>query len=160
MGLVSDAECSIARSLSVVGEKWTLLVLREAFNGVRRFADFQAQLAAPRAVLTQRLNTLVDAGLMKRVPYREPGDRTRHEYRLTRMGVELYPALVALLRWGDKWLADDRAAPPVRLEHVGCGRPVDVALICDAAHQIDGAWQIRAVPTPDPTARSRAGESA
>ncbi|HXZ69408.1 MAG TPA: helix-turn-helix domain-containing protein [Streptosporangiaceae bacterium] len=154
MGPVSDADCSIARSLSVVGEKWTLLVLREAFNGVHRFADFQSRLAVPRAVLTQRLNTLVDAGLMKRVPYRDPGDRIRQEYRLTRMGVELYPALVALLRWGDKWLADNPAAPPVRLEHAGCGRPVDVALVCDAAHVIDGAWQIRAVPTPDPAASS------
>ena len=85
-GAVSDTQwdrsrCSVAGTLAVVGEKWSLLVLREAFLGVRRFADFQRALGAPRAVLTDRLNTLVEQGILRRVPYRAHGDRQRQEYR-------------------------------------------------------------------------------
>ena len=104
-GVVREAlwdrsRCSVAGTLAVVGEKWSLLVLREAFLGVRRFADFQRVLGAPRAVLTDRLNTLVEQGVLRRVPYQAEGGRQRHEYRLTQKGMDLHPVLVALMRWG------------------------------------------------------------
>lgn len=114
--------CSIERTLAVVGEKWTFLVLREAFMGVRRFADMQAATGAPRQVLSARLTRLVEEGLLRKVPYREPGQRRRDEYRLTQMGLDLYPALMALMHWGDRYLADQEG-PPVLLTHRDCGAP-------------------------------------
>src|ERR671929_1127345 len=103
--------CSVAGTLAVVGEKWSLLVLREAFLGVRRFADFQRILGAPRAVLTDRLATLVEQGVLRRVPYQAEGERQRHEYRLTEKGIDLYPTLVALMEWGDRYLAEGNDKP-------------------------------------------------
>ena len=121
------SRCSVAGTLAVVGEKWSLLVLREAFLGVRRFADFQRVLGAPRAVLTDRLATLVEQGILRRVPYQAEGERQRHEYRLTEKGLDLYPALVALMEWGDRYKVDD---PPVRLFHKTCGAEADLQLVC------------------------------
>jgi len=138
------SRCSVAGTLSVVGEKWSLLLLREAFLGVRRFADFQRHLGAPKAVLTDRLATLVDRGILKRVPYQAEGERQRHEYRLTTKGIDLYPTLVALMAWGDKYLSDDLA--PLELRHRECGEPVHLALVCDAGHELDGARDVRPVP--------------
>jgi DNA-binding HxlR family transcriptional regulator len=135
--LASDpGTCSIARTLDLVGEKWTLLVLREAFNGVRRFEVFLDRLGAPRQVLSSRLSRLVEAGILDRVPYREPGQRTRHEYRLTAPGRDLQTVLVALMRYGDRHLAGP-AGPPVELLHAGCGQPVDAVLACAAGHRLD-----------------------
>src|SRR3569623_1135143 len=114
--LLDRTRCSVAGTLAVVGEKWSLLVLREAFLGVRRFADFQRILGAPRAVLTDRLATLVEQGILRRVPYQAEGERQRHEYRLTDKGSDLYPTLVALMEWGDRYLAGD-GIPPLALEH-------------------------------------------
>ena len=138
------SNCSVAGTLAVVGEKWSLLVLREAFLGVRRFADFQRHLGAPKAVLTDRLGTLVDQGVLRRVPYQAEGERQRHEYRLTTKGIDLYPTLVALMSWGDKYLADDAA--PLELRHRDCGEPVHLALVCDAGHELSGAREVRPVP--------------
>jgi DNA-binding HxlR family transcriptional regulator len=135
----------VAGTLAVVGEKWSLLVLREAFMGVRRFADLQRLLGAPRAVLTDRLATLVDHGLLRRVPYRAEGERQRHEYRLTQKGLDLYPALVALMEWGDRYVTDDGAAP-LELRHRDCGERVHLALVCDAGHTLSGARDVRAAP--------------
>jgi DNA-binding HxlR family transcriptional regulator len=138
------SRCSVAGTLSVVGEKWSLLVLREAFLGVRRFADLQRHLGAPKAVLTDRLATLVEQGILKRVPYQAEGERQRHEYRLTTKGIDLYPTLVALMSWGDKYLADDVA--PLELHHRDCGEAVHLALVCDAGHELAGARDVRPVP--------------
>ncbi|MCP9968410.1 helix-turn-helix transcriptional regulator [Actinomadura madurae] len=99
--------CSIARSLEVVGDRWTLLVIRSAFEGVRRFDDFQDVLGVARNVLTDRLNRLCDEGIMRRVPYQVRPER--HEYRLTRKGVELWPAMMTLLMWGDRHYAPEGA---------------------------------------------------
>jgi DNA-binding HxlR family transcriptional regulator len=140
------SRCSVAGTLAVVGEKWSLLVLREAFMGVRRFADFQRILGAPRAVLTDRLATLVDQGILRREPYQAEGERQRHEYRLTQKGIDLYPTLVALMQWGDRYLADGDV--PMELEHKDCGSPVHLALVCDAGHQLSGAREVRPVPRP------------
>ncbi|MGY1823092.1 winged helix-turn-helix transcriptional regulator [Geodermatophilus sp. SYSU D00079] len=139
------SRCSVAGTLAVVGEKWSLLVLREAFLGVRRFADFQRVLGAPRAVLTDRLATLVDQGVLRRVPYQAEGERQRHEYRLTRKGVDLYPALVALMEWGDRYLTED-GEPPLELRHRDCGEPVHLTLVCAAGHELSGAREVRPVP--------------
>src|SRR3954464_8320597 len=92
----SDENCSIARTLAVLGDRWTLLVLREAFNGVRRFEDLQRALGVARDVLTVRLKRLVDEGVLERVAYREPGQRRRHEYRLTDKGLDASPIIVSL----------------------------------------------------------------
>jgi DNA-binding HxlR family transcriptional regulator len=137
------SRCSVAGTLSVVGEKWSLLVLREAFLGVRRFADFQRVLGAPRAVLTDRLNTLVEQGVLRRVPYQAEGERQRHEYRLTQKGIDLHPVLVALMRWGDQYLAEDGEVP-LELRHRDCGEPVHQVLVCEAGHQLSGAREVQA----------------
>jgi DNA-binding HxlR family transcriptional regulator len=139
------SRCSVAGTLAVVGEKWSLLVLREAFLGVHRFADFQRQLGAPKAVLTDRLATLVEQGVLRRAPYQAEGERQRHEYRLTAKGIDLYPTLVALMQWGDKYLADD-GIPPLALEHRDCGRPVHLGLVCEAGHQLSGPREVHPVP--------------
>ncbi|MEV0352973.1 helix-turn-helix domain-containing protein [Nonomuraea sp. NPDC050680] len=137
--------CSIERTLDIVGEKWTFLVLREAFRGVRRFADMQAITGAPRQVLSARLARLVDEGLMRKEPYREPGQRQRDEYRLTEKGRDLYPLLVALMHWGDKYLAGDEG-PPVLLTHRDCGAPIEQHFRCADGHEVVGPREVTALP--------------
>lgn len=142
--------CSIERTLAVLGEKWTFLVLREAFNGVRRFADFQALTGAPRQVLSARLSRLVAEGLLRKVPYQEPGQRQRDEYRLTQKGLDLYPILMALMHWGDRYLADPEG-PPVVVTHRDCGAPVALRLVCEEGHEVGGPREV--TPRPGPGAR-------
>ncbi|MEV7907814.1 winged helix-turn-helix transcriptional regulator [Streptomyces anulatus] len=139
--------CSIERALDIVGEKWTFLVLREAFAGVRRFADMQAFTGAPRQILSARLARLVQEGLLRKVPYREPGQRRRDEYRLTQMGLDLYPTLVALMQWGDRYLSDG-AGPPLLLVHRDCGAPVEQHFRCAVGHEISGPREVTALPGP------------
>lgn len=103
--------CTIARAMAILGERWTVVVLREVFTGVRRFDDMRERTGIPRQVLTNRLARLVEEGLLRREPYREPGARQRHEYRLTDKGLDLWPMLVALLAWGDRYLADPEGSP-------------------------------------------------
>jgi DNA-binding HxlR family transcriptional regulator len=143
----SSSNCSIARTLGVVGEKWTLLVLREAFYGVRRFDDFHATLGCARNLLSARLKTLVANGLLEKRPYRDDRGRRRDEYRLTEKGRDLLPAVVALMQWGDRWAADE-AGPPVLLLHRGCDELVSVQLCCQAGHTPLAARDVRAVPGP------------
>lgn len=139
--LLSLDQCSIAASLFVLGEKWTLLVLREAFTGVRRFEDMHQRIGAPRQVLSARLARLVDAGILRRVPYQQEGQRRREEYRLTDKGLELYPILVALMHWGDKW-ARPTPVPSVTLHHRDCGADVGLHLRCAAGHSLAGAREV------------------
>ncbi|MFC5747356.1 winged helix-turn-helix transcriptional regulator [Actinomadura rugatobispora] len=120
--------CSVARSLEVVGDRWTMLVIRTAFEGVRRFDDYQDALGIARNVLTDRLTRLCDEGILRKVPYQERPDR--YEYRLTRKGVELWPAMMVLMRWGDRHYAP--AGPPVIVAHAGCGGVLGDDLSCDA----------------------------
>src|SRR5215469_8281044 len=98
------ADCTIAAALDIVGEKWTFLVLREAFNGIRRFDDMQRRTGAPRQVLSSRLARLVAEGILRKARYQESGQRSRNEYRLTEKGLELYPVMASLLAWGDKYV--------------------------------------------------------
>ena len=141
--------CSIKRALETVGERWTLLVLREAFYGVRRFDDFHRNIGCARNVLSTRLATLVDRGILRREPYREPKSRPRFEYRLTEKGRDLYPILLALMQWGDRWEADP-AGPAAIIRHNGCEAPVGVVIQCDAGHSPLSARDTH--PTPGPGA--------
>src|SRR2546423_10181546 len=112
-----SANCAIGATVGILGERPTFLVLREAFNGVRRFDDMQRRTGIPRQVLSQRLSRLVDEGLLRKVPYQETGQRPRSEYRLTEKGLDLYPVLVAMMEWGDKYAvgsAGPHGQPPDR----------------------------------------------
>ena len=144
--------CTIGRAMAILGEKWTVVVLREVFNGVRRFDDMRAHTGIPRQVLTNRLATLVDNEVLRRVPYREPGARVRHEYRLTAKGFDLYPVLIAVSEWGNRYLADPQG-PPLRFEHRDCGAPVGTAVRCADGHEIDDYREV--LPRPGPAARRR-----
>ena len=112
------SNCSIARTLQVFGEKWTLLIIRESFYGATRFEQFHRVLQCPRNLLSERLTLLVDEGILERSEYREPGSRARNEYRLTDQGRELVPILLALMHWGDRHKADPEG-PPVVARHAG-----------------------------------------
>ncbi|MDF5756064.1 helix-turn-helix domain-containing protein [Spongiactinospora sp. TRM90649] len=136
-----QGECSIEATLAVVGEKWTFLVLREAFAGVRRFADMLTGTGAPRQVLSARLARLVEEGLLRKVPYQDPGQRVRHEYRLTQKGLDLYPILIALMKWGDHYAIEGRE-PSVVLTHRDCGAPVDLRMRCSAGHEVESPRQV------------------
>jgi DNA-binding HxlR family transcriptional regulator len=138
-----DSErCSIARTASVIGDAWTVLVLRDLFNGVRRFDELATHLGVARNVLARRLASLAAEGLVTRVPYREPGRRERHEYRLTPAGRDLLPVILAMLAWGDQHRAGPDG-PPVRVEHAGCGEPVRVELRCAQGHPVPDGRGLR-----------------
>lgn len=142
-----STRCSIARTAALVSDAWTVLVLRDLFNGVRRFDDLTAHLHIARNVLTRRLAALTDAGLVERRPYREPGERERHEYRLTRAGRDLRPVLLALMQWGDEHLAG-AAGPPMLVEHVECGTPVHVEVRCADGHLVEPRTRLQLTPGP------------
>jgi DNA-binding HxlR family transcriptional regulator len=142
--------CTIGAAVGAIGEKWTFLILREAFNGVRRFDDMRRRTQAPRQVLSDRLSRLVADGMLRRVPYQERGQRARHEYRLTQKGLDLYPVLVALMEWGDKH-AVGPAGPQVQLTHRDCGADVQLQLACTDGHVLDSPREV--TPLPGPGAR-------
>jgi DNA-binding HxlR family transcriptional regulator len=128
-------QCPMARTLEVVGARSAFLILREALYGSTRFEQFVDRAGISEPVAAARLRALTAEGLLEKVPYREPGQRTRHEYRLTEKGSELLPALASMMAWGDRWLFPDRAR--VHLTHAECGGEVGVALTCDAGHAVD-----------------------
>ena len=144
------ANCAIGAAVSAIGEKWTFLVLREAFLGARRFDDIRRRTGMPRQILSDRLSRLVQEGMLRRVPYQERGQRSRHEYRLTGKGLDLYPVLVALMEWGDRYEADP-AGPQALLTHRDCGEPVRLQLTCAAGHRLESAREV--TPLPGPGAR-------
>ncbi|MGC4942267.1 winged helix-turn-helix transcriptional regulator [Kribbella sp. DT2] len=148
----SAENCSIARTLEIVGEKWTLLVLREAFYGVRRFADFLTAIGCARNILSDRLATLVEHDVLERCSYREAGQRERYEYRLTAKGLDLLPAVVALMQWGDRYLADGQR-PPVHITHRGCDAPVRAEIVCATGHRDLTAQQTTVSPGPGAIAK-------
>ena len=142
-----SANCAIGAAVDILGERPTFLVLREAFNGVRRFDDMQRRTGMPRQVLSQRLARLVDEGMLRKAPYQESGQRSRTEYRLTEKGLDLYPVLVALMEWGDKYEVGS-AGPQVLLRHRDCGEPVELQLSCTAGHVLESAREVTPVPGP------------
>lgn len=127
-GEIKGMQCSVARTLSVIGDRWTLLVLRDAFLRTRRFEDFQRRLGVTRHLLADRLRKLVDAGILEKVRYQEKPPR--YEYKLTEKGRDLHPVIVSLLRWGDRWMVDE-AGPPLTLLHKQCGHATLPTLVCD-----------------------------
>ena len=146
----SIENCTIGRALSVIGDRWTVVVLREVFNGVRRFDDMRVRTGIPRQVLTGRLARLVSEGLLRREPYQEPSQRQRSEYRLTQKGLDLYPVLVALNEWGTAYYADPEGSP-LEFRHRGCAGEVAVTLHCSEDHGIPSVRDVG--PAPGPGAR-------
>ena len=146
--------CSIGRTLEILGEKWTLLIIRESFYGATRFEQFHRVLQCPRNLLSERLSGLVEAGIFERSEYREPGSRARHEYKLTGRGLELIPILLALMHWGDRNEGDPEG-PPVVAKHAGCGKDLRIAVVCSKGHEarkpedfdlVDGPGALPAMP--------------
>lgn len=148
----ADKRCSIQRTLEQVGDRWTLLVLRNIFRGSWRFSEIQSDLGIARNLLTDRLNRLVDHGIVRKIPYSERP--VRYEYRLTDKGRDLSVPLVALMHWGDHWCADDN--PPVLLIHDECGTPLDVAVVCPTCDHTVTAPAIRSRPGPGRRSHARA----
>jgi DNA-binding HxlR family transcriptional regulator len=136
--------CSVARALEVIGERWTILLVRDAFLGVRRFEDFQRDLGLSRGVLTDRLNRLLEAGIFERRLYQERHER--YEYRLTEKGRDLWPVTVALLRWGDRYYAEQ--GPPRVVLHRDCGGEVTERLTCAKCGAELTARDVEARPGP------------
>jgi DNA-binding HxlR family transcriptional regulator len=145
--------CTIGRTLDILGDRWSFLVVREVCQGIRRFDDLTVRTAIPRTVLTDRLHRLVEEGILRREPYREPGARSRMEYRLTEKGLDLYPILLALQQWGDRYLADPDG-PPVEFAHRGCGAKVDLVMRCETGHEISRSRDVAGRPGPGARRRS------
>ena len=137
--------CSVARTLEVVGEWWTMLIIREAFFGIRRFDEIQGRLGIARNVLATRLQSLVDNGVFERRLYQERPER--FEYRLTEKGMDLYPVLVAMLGWGDRWAAG-KDGPPLVLVHRTCGKPATPTLRCSECGEELRPHDVRPQPVP------------
>jgi DNA-binding HxlR family transcriptional regulator len=132
---IHAASCSISGALEALGDVWSILVLRELFFGVHRFNDMKDDLGISRSVLADRLNRLVELGVARSKPYQEPGDRTRHEYRLTRKGVGLLPVMVGLLEWGDKHVNGGQG--PVTLREIGTGDEVRLELRSASGRRVE-----------------------
>jgi len=139
-----NQNCSIARTLELVGERWTFLVLRDIFLGLHRFEELQRDLGIARNVLSARLERLVAEDVLTKVPYSERPPR--YEYRLTDKGLDLWPAIVELLRWGDRHAAPN--GPPVILRHEGCGGELGERRVCTRCGEPLGAREVRPEPGP------------
>ncbi|MGC5031215.1 winged helix-turn-helix transcriptional regulator [Micromonospora sp. DT229] len=153
-------DCSIARALEVVGERWTLLIVRNAMVGDCRFESLLDSLGIARNVLAQRLSTLVEAGILERIPYRDRP--VRHEYRLTGRGRELAPVLAALLQWGERNCPGAQASPDRTLVHTRCDQPVELVLLCQSCDEsvptselVSHPGEPAATATGDPQADNR-----
>jgi len=136
--------CSVARTWAVLGERWTMLIVREAFRGTRRYDVFQRRLAVGRNILSDRLQTLTREGIFTRTRYQRSPDR--YEYHLTEKGTDLYPVLLSLMRWGDRHQVD---VPPVRLMHKDCGHEAAPHLACSHCGEPVDYGDLRAEYAPD-----------
>jgi DNA-binding HxlR family transcriptional regulator len=145
---LTDSRCSIARSLSVVGDRWTLLILREAFLGTTRFESFFENIGAARHLVADRLKVLTANDIVRRVQYSTRP--ARYEYQLTDKGIELYPVIVSLLAWGDRWMPDE-LGPSLLLTHDHCGTSVITELRCPVCEQRVGHDDVvHTFPTTEP----------
>lgn len=140
---LAKENCSLARTLAVIGDRWTLMILRDAFLRVRRFEDFESSLKIARRVLSERLALLVAHGILAKVPYQQRP--LRHEYRLTGKGLELYPAIVSLVHWGDKHYTT-KDGPPVIHHHMKCGRDFRSVMTCSECGSAITAREVVAIP--------------
>jgi len=138
-------DCSVAKALEVIGERWSLLIVRAVMHGNRRFGEMQENLGVARNVLSARLQRLLDEDILERRAYQE--SPPRYEYFLTEKGLDLWPALIALMGWGDRH-SDSPAGPPLRLVHKDCGGDVSDRGICESCGEVLTAHDARAVPGP------------
>ena len=138
------SSCSIQQTLDVIGDRWILLILRNLFRGARRFSQLETDLGIAKNLLASRLNKLVQADIIEKVPYQKRP--IRHEYLLTQKGRDLSPSLVAMMRWGDQW-CNEGAAPTV-LVHAECGTPLDQVTRCPSCNDSLDPGQIRSRPGP------------
>jgi len=143
---ISQQQCSVSRSSAVLGDRWSLLVLTDLFLGVRRFEDFHQRLGLSRTTLTNRLKLLAEHGVLQCHVYQQ--SPTRHEYRLTPKGLDLFPVISALVNWGDKYYFDG-CAPPILRRHVPCGHDIEPVLTCPECHEEVDARSITARKRPD-----------
>ena len=143
LGKTYDSQvCSIARALEVVGERWSVLIIRDAlFAGASRYSEFQQRLGIATNILQARLDGFVEAGIMERVPSSE-----RHEYVLTEKGRDLAPALMALTEWGDRWAAPH--GPPILYRHTTCGSPVGIEIDCETCRRVHDPTEVQVRPGP------------
>ena len=139
------ARCSLARSLAVIGDRWTLVILRDCFRGLSRFEQFQEQLGISRTIVTDRLATLVAEQVLEKVVYQERP--LRHEYRLTQKGKDLYPVMMAIRQWGDVYCAGN-AGPPNRFQHLDCGHTFDAVCTCSECGGEITADNVKMIPGP------------
>lgn len=152
---LSSLNCPVAGTLEITGERWTLLVLRDAFNGVRRFDDFAARLPIARNILADRLRTLTEHGILRREQYQE--HPPRYEYRLTAAGMELYPVIVALMQWGNRHLMPE-ATSVLEVRHKACGHAAEAAVVCSGCGERLSVRDARAgAVLREPQATSGAG---
>ena len=138
---LSREPCSVARTLAVIGDRWTLMILRDCFLGVRRFEAFQEKIGVTRPILSDRLRKLTAAGILSRVPYQERP--VRYDYRLTEKGLSLYPVILGLAHWGDVHLAGE-AGPPVSRRHKACGHLFDPVVTCSECGDVVAAREVQA----------------
>ena len=136
---LADERCSVARSVAVIGDRWTLMILRDCFLGIRRFEDFERRLGISRSVIAERLKTLTDEGVLRRDAYQERP--VRHEYRLTDKGLALHQVMMAIVHWGDVHYADD-AGPPLIHRHKACGCDFTPVQICSECREPVGARDV------------------
>jgi DNA-binding HxlR family transcriptional regulator len=140
-----EENCSLARAVSVIGDRWTLLILRDCFLRVRRFEDFQERLGITRPLLASRLKKLVDAFVLVRVPYQQRP--LRYEYRLTQKGLDLYPVVMAIVHWGDVHMADKKGRPLLHAHNL-CGKDFDPVMVCSECGEPVSAREVRVRPGP------------
>ena len=154
---LGEEACSVARTVSVIGDRWTLLVLRDCFLRIRRFEDFQARLGITRPVLADRLRKLVAAGVLEKVAYQQRP--IRHEYRLTEKGLALHPVLMAIVHWGDEFMSGDEGRPLLH-RHKACGHLFDPVTSCSVCGEAVQAREVTVEPGPGarralPSAKTR-----
>ncbi len=136
----ADQPCGVARAMDIVGELWAFMIIRDVFLGVRRFEGLRQNLRISRKVLAERLDLLVARGILERRQYQDRPPR--HEYRLTPMGVDLFPVLIALARWGNRWLAGPAGAP-IEFVHRKCGHVTHARVVCDGCGEDLGAHNVQ-----------------
>ena len=160
---LEEEACSVARTVSVIGDRWTLLILRDCFLRVRRFEEFQARLGITRPLLASRLRKLVKDFVLAKVPYQQRP--LRYEYRLTEKGLDLYPIVMAIVHWGDVHMAGKKGRPLLH-QHANCGQTFDPVMTCSACgepvnprhvhvHRGPGAADARHLPSPATAAAAR-----
>jgi DNA-binding HxlR family transcriptional regulator len=142
---LKDEACSVARTVAVIGDRWTLMILRDAFLGVRRFEAFQERLGISRTIVAERLKLLVDEGVLAKVAYQDKPPR--HEYRLTEKGHGLYPVLMAIVDWGNRYYAED-AGPPLLHRHKACGCDFHPVMTCSECGETLAARAVETRPGP------------